>query len=191
MKLKHKESSRTSISQPLLIQYSTLIFLKALKEYGVPLKYCRQVKAIYESAKVRVRLQCPGGKKAYSRSIPVKRGAIQGDIPSPICFLVALDKLLKDHGGLDTGIQLTIDLMLSDLEFVDDAGLANEETESATNRLTTLNAKGDEEAGMKVSIPKQKRSTSENDLLSLLRLRMMFKIFHRRRNSNLSVINAA
>ena len=135
------------------------------------------MKAIYESAKVRMRLQCPGGKKAYSRSIPVKRGAIQGDIPSPICFLVALDKLLKDHGGLDTGIHLTMDLMLSDLKFADDAGLANEETESATNRLTTLDAKGEEEAGMKVSIPKTKAqhirkrpivsSTTENDIQNL------------------------
>ena len=151
--------------------------LKALKEYGVPLKYCRLVKAIYESAKVRVRLQCPGGKKAYSRSVPVKRGAIQGDIPSPICFLVALDKLLKDHGGLDTGIRLTTDLMLSDLEFADDAGLANEETEAATNRLTVLDAKGDEEAGMKISIPKTKAqhirkrpivsSTTEDDVQNL------------------------
>ena len=74
--------------------------LKALHEYGVPLKYCRLVKAIYDSAKVRVRLQEPGGEKTYSRNINVRRGVIQGDIPSPVCFLVALDKLLKDHGNL-------------------------------------------------------------------------------------------
>ena len=107
----------------------------------------------------------------------MKRGAIQGDIPSPICFLVALDKLLKDHGGLDTGIRLTIDLMLSDLEFADDAALPNEETEAATNRLTVLDAKADEEAGMKVSIPKTKAqhirkrpivsSTTEDDVQNL------------------------
>ena len=58
--------------------------LNALREYRVPLKYYQLVKAIYESAKVRVRLQCPVGKKAYSRRIPVRRGAIQGDIPSPV-----------------------------------------------------------------------------------------------------------
>ena len=63
--------------------------LKALHEYGVPLKYCRLVKAIYDSAKVRVRLQEPGGEKTYSRNINVRRGVIQGDIPSPVCFLVA------------------------------------------------------------------------------------------------------
>ena len=76
--------------------------LKALHEYGVPLKYCRLVKAIYDSAKVRVRLQEPGGEKTYSPNINVRRGVIQGDIPSPVCSLVALDNLLNDHGILQT-----------------------------------------------------------------------------------------
>ena len=69
----------------------------ALKEYGVPAKYCRLVKAIYDSAMVRVRLMQQGGQKSYSRKIPINRGIITGDIPSPICFLVAVDKLLKDQ----------------------------------------------------------------------------------------------
>ena len=74
--------------------------LKALRDYVAPLKYCRLVKAIYDSSKVRVRLQEPVGKKTYSPNINVRRGVIQGDFPSPVCFLVMLDKLLKDHGNL-------------------------------------------------------------------------------------------
>ena len=95
----------------------------ALKEYGVPTKYCRLVKAIYESATVRVRLTQQGGQKSYSRKVSVNRGVIQGDIPSPVCFLVALDKLLKDHGGLEFGIRLTDSILFSDIEFADDAAL--------------------------------------------------------------------
>ena len=91
--------------------------LNALKQYGVPLKYCRLVRAIYNSAKVRVRIQERNGTKNYSRNIPIKRGVIQGDIPSPACFLVALDKILKEHGSLHTGLKVTNDLLLSDLEF--------------------------------------------------------------------------
>ena len=34
--------------------------LNALVEYNVPMKYCRLIKCIYESAQVRVRLQEPG-----------------------------------------------------------------------------------------------------------------------------------
>ena len=70
----------------------------------MPLKYCRLVKDIYKSAKVRVKIQEISGNKKYSRPISIKRGVIQDDIPSPICFLVALDKLLKDHGNLQSGI---------------------------------------------------------------------------------------
>jgi hypothetical protein len=76
--------------------------LESLKRYKVPLKYIRLVKAIYDSISVRVRLQEVGGNRSYSRPVPVRRGAIQGDIPSPVVFLVALDRLLKEHGGLET-----------------------------------------------------------------------------------------
>ena len=130
--------------------------LNALKSYGVPLKYCRLVRAIYRSAEIRVRLQDRSGNRSYSRNVSVSRGAIQGDIPSPVCFLVSLDKLLREHGGIDTGIQITDDLLLSDLEFADDASLPNEDTVTASNRLTHLNEKSTEEAGMSVSIPKTK-----------------------------------
>ena len=72
--------------------------LESLKMYNVPLKYIRLVRAIYSNAAVRVRQQEVGGNRI---------GAIQGDIPSPIAFLVSLDRLLKEHGGLETGIPIT------------------------------------------------------------------------------------
>ena len=65
--------------------------LNTLVQYGGPLKYCRLIKGIYDSAHVRVRHQEPGGGRSYSRNVRVDRGVIQGDIPSPVCFLVALD----------------------------------------------------------------------------------------------------
>ena len=129
----------------------------ALIEYGVPLKYCRLVKAIYDSAKVRVRLQEPGGVKSYSRNIDVRRGVIQGDIPSPVCFLVALDKLLKDHGNPpNSGIQLTPALHLASLEYADDAAMPDTSAATSSQRLTHFSEKAEEEAGMKISIQKTK-----------------------------------
>ena len=86
----------------------------------MPLKY---VKSIYNSAEVRVRLQEPGGYRSYSRNIPIKRGIIQGDLPSPVCFHVALDKLPKDRGMLNMGIALTNNLSIAELEYADDAAL--------------------------------------------------------------------
>ena len=130
--------------------------LNALVEYGVPLKYCRLVKAIYDSAEIRVRLQEPGGARSYSRNVSISRGVIQGDIPSPICFLVALDKLLKDHGHLNSGIHLSDTLFISSMEYADDAVLPDESIESASNRLTNLDLMAQEDAGMKISIAKTK-----------------------------------
>jgi hypothetical protein len=45
--------------------------LKMLGEYGVPMKYIKLVKAIYEEASVHVRLHEPSGQKVYSCSIPI------------------------------------------------------------------------------------------------------------------------
>ena len=130
--------------------------LTALKRYGVPSKYCRIIKEIYKSVAVRVRIQESGGTKSYSRSIPVRRGAIQGDIPSPECFLASLDMLLKDHGGTDVGIPITPKLLLEDLEFADDAALPDTNVSKASVRLTNLDNKAQQLAGMSISIPKTK-----------------------------------
>ena len=43
-----------------------------------------------------------------------------------------------------------------DIEFADDAALPTDDTITASERLTNLQAKADEEAGMKISIPKTK-----------------------------------
>ena len=131
--------------------------LNTLVQYGVPLKYCRLIKLIYDSAQVRVRLQEPGGEKTYSRNVSVNRGVIQGDIPSPVCFLVALDKLLKDHGNHpNSRIQVTDPLHLAELEYADDAAMPDKDTTTETDRLTNLSEKANEEAGMMISIPKTK-----------------------------------
>ena len=53
------------------------------------------IQEIYTKIAVRVRIQESNGNKCYSRNIPIRRGVIQGDIPSPVCFLVALDKTAK------------------------------------------------------------------------------------------------
>ena len=127
--------------------------LESLKEYSVLLKYICIVRAIYQHAAVRVPFQENGGHRSYSRNIPIRRGAIQGDIPSPVAFLVALDRLLKDHGGLHTGIHITKELLLSDIEYADDAALANEDTPSASERITTLSEHA-KDGGMEISIPK-------------------------------------
>ena len=118
------------------------------------MKYCRLVQAIYKSAKVRVKIQELGGIKKYSRPININRGVIQGDIPSPICFLVALDKLPKDHGNLQSGIQPTPTLLFSNIAYADDAAQLDNDVDTSSSRLTHFAVKANEEAGMEINIPK-------------------------------------
>ena len=87
--------------------------------------------------------------------MPIRRGAIQGDIPSPVVFLVALDRLFKEHGRLHTGLWITDQLILSELAFADDAALGNESVQEASQRITNLSEDA-KEAGMEISVPKTK-----------------------------------
>ena len=91
------------------------------------------------------------GNKCYSRNIPIRCGVIQGDIPSPLCFLVALDKLLKENGGTNVGINITENLLLKDLEFADDAALPDRDIVTANN-----SSNAQQEAVMCISVPKRK-----------------------------------
>ena len=147
--------------------------LQSLLDYGVPRKYVRLVAKIYQVAAVQVRIQEASGERKLSRKIP-----IQGDIPSPVYFLVALDKLIKEYGGTQaSGIQLTPELKLTDIEYADDAGLADKDTVLGSQRVTLLDSKANEKASMSISVPKTKvqhicekpdvSETSEHDIENL------------------------
>ena len=161
--------------------------LNALKSYGVPLKYCRLVRAIYDSAKVRVRIQEKSGERMYSRNVDIRRGVIQGDIPSPVCFLIALDKLLKDHGALNQGIQINEYLVLSHLAFADDAALGNANAEEASARLTHKPRK---KQGWKYQSPRQRSSISRGNQKLVKPLKQTLITYLLRKHSSTNVINA-
>ena len=91
-------------------------------------------------------------------------------------FLIALDRLLKEHGSLHTGIRITEQLTLSELAFADDVALGNQNTQDASQRITRL-SEGAKEAGMEISVPKTKvqhiahrpkvTATTEEDIANL------------------------
>ena len=55
-------------------------------------------KIIYKAAQGAVRVKSADGKIALSTHFDVTRGLIQGDIISPIFFLLSLDELVKEYG---------------------------------------------------------------------------------------------
>ena len=52
-------------------------------------------RAIYGSATAKTRVKGVDGKKVFSEKFPVRRGVIQGDITSPMYFIIALEAILR------------------------------------------------------------------------------------------------
>ena len=71
-----------------------------------------------------------------------------------MCFLVALDKVLKDYGNLQAGLHVTEELILTDLEFADDAAMPNDDADQASGKLTLLSEKSGRGSWYVQSIPK-------------------------------------
>ena len=108
-----------------------------------------------------------------------------------MCFLVALDKLLKDHGNPNAGIHLTDTLHMASMEYADDAVLPDKDAASATNRLTNFDTKANEEAGMKISIAKTKVQHIRKRPQSQKQQKQTWLTFLQENNSNMNATNVA
>ena len=120
-------------------------------------------RAIYRSATAQVRVQPPGGGDPIkTKPFDVNRGVVQGDIFSPVCFIVALECLMRkaDAGGGITMLQVFI----SKLEYADDAALINRSCKEASERVSRLARKARELADMEISIPKTEAMLVRKDV---------------------------
>jgi len=125
---------------------------KSLLRAGASDKSIAIFKAIYSKSSARVRVTTPGGEEVFSSPFPVNRGVIQGDIFSPLCFIVALEAIMRDHGGAGTVSALGV--LIDRLEYADDAALIDADAEQATIRVSRLCAGAEHEADMRISAPK-------------------------------------
>ena len=79
---------------------------EALGEAGASDKSRSVFRSIYENASASVRVRNADGTDTLSSSFPVRRGVVQGDIFSPLCFIVALDCIFLRHDK-EEGIAMT------------------------------------------------------------------------------------
>ena len=81
-----------------------------------------------------------------------RRGVVQGDIFSPVCFIIALECLMRrsDKDGEVT----VLGVLLSRLEFADDAALIDESIDQASERISSIAKGSRERADMEVRIDK-------------------------------------
>jgi exonuclease III/alkylhydroperoxidase family enzyme len=124
----------------------------ALLEAGASEKSRAMFKAIYSKSTARIRLKTPGGEEVFSSPFPVDRGVLQGDIFSPLCFIVALESIMRKHGG--AGSVTALGLLIDRLEYADDAALIDANAEQASERVTRLYEGALQDADMEISAPK-------------------------------------
>ncbi len=108
---------------------SHTFLLSSLRRCRCPEKYVRLIALMYDTASVTVRIQLRGGARAHSQRIPVETGVLHGDILSPLCFLIALDRIFQRHNPRTASISMTDALQLNKLrrvEYADDVALIDD-----------------------------------------------------------------
>ena len=78
------------------------------------------------------------GKIKLSQFFQIERGVVQGDIISPILFIIALDQIVQetDTRGLGVNVGNIKDLRV--LGYADDAAMISMTVEEMTQRITTF-----------------------------------------------------
>jgi exonuclease III/uncharacterized C2H2 Zn-finger protein len=120
---------------------------------------CRAIfREIYRKASARVKLRSASGETLLSDPLDVRRGVVQGDIFSPLCFILALSVIMKKHlppGGIES-VGGALGALLDSLEYADDAALLDVTPEDASTRVTALAEGAWQDACMKIAVDKSK-----------------------------------
>jgi len=128
-----------------------------LGEAGATTKCRAMFRAIYRGATAVVRVRTAAGEELLSDAFAVQRGVVQGDIFSPLGFILALQCIMLHHDSQSEGI-LVGKTWISALAYADDAALlgpgGKEGVERGTKRVTSLAAGANWEADCNISVKK-------------------------------------
>ena len=109
---------------------------------------------MYASAQGAVRVVGDDGKFTHSQTFDVNRGVVQGDIVSPVFFILALDQLVQTFDNKGDGVTVGHINNIKVLGYADDAVMFANTVEEMTERLTTFANAALEKAHMKVRMDK-------------------------------------
>ena len=127
---------------------------EALKAAGASNKSRALFRAIYKAASATTKVQGTDGTDVLSAPFPIDRGVIQGDITSPLYFILALELILRKHDNISgKGIQFggaTVDT----LGYADDAALLDSSSGVATERVTAIARGSKQDADMEINVTK-------------------------------------
>ena len=111
-------------------------------------------RAIYKTATGTARVRGTDGKYELSGAFRICRGVIQGDIISPVLFILALDQLIRETDTSGQGVKCGRILKIRVLGYADDAALAEHTVDAMTKRLTDLADASKREADMVINMSK-------------------------------------
>ena len=127
-----------------------------LQEAGASIKTRRMFRAIYQAASAVTKVSDVNGAVSYSDPFQIRRGVLQGDITSPVYFILALEAILRRHdNGHSKGVAFG-GTTVHTLGYADDAALLDETPETATERVTAIAVGSKADADMLISVSKTK-----------------------------------
>ena len=111
-------------------------------------------RAIYTSATAKTKVKGVDGEVVYSETFPIRRGVLQGDLTSPLYFIIALEEILRRHDDVaGKGVNFG-GVRLHTLGYADDAALIDGSVGTATNRVTCIAQGSEEDADMNINVEK-------------------------------------
>ena len=130
----------------------------ALQEMGASNKVRSMFRAIYNATAACTTVKGADGQEIKSHSFPIRRGVVQGDVTSPLFFIIALELLLRRHDvEKEKGVPLGATLIHT-LDYADDIALIEPGDyvlvglERVSRRLSALSKGSRVDADMDISM---------------------------------------
>ena len=121
-----------------------------LRSYGLPTKVIDMIKLLYDGSTSCVRV---GG--VNTEQFEITTGVRQGDVLSPIIFIIVVDWIMKRVIGDEDGIEWLGSDRVADLDYADDIALMSEDVRSM-NRMTEKLAQEASKVGLVMNRRKTK-----------------------------------
>ena len=129
---------------------------KILAAAGASRKTRAIFRAIYQAAEGTARVRGLNGLTIYSKAFKVRRGVIQGDVMSPIFFVLAMEQIFRLYDDNRDGVTLGNHLHIGVLGYADDAALVSASCDKMTTRISNVSKGSKVDADMTINTDKTK-----------------------------------
>ena len=138
---------------------------KALKQAGASPKARAMYRAIYKAAAAYTEAAGADGKKVKCDTFNIGRGVLQGDVTSPLFFILALESIMRCHDAAQPGKGISLaDTMIHVLGYADDAVILEDGTPRGilqmNNRVNAISKGSKEDADMMLNSLRQNGSNA-------------------------------